>query len=143
MRRCAVHGRISCRDYGCVAADTAHHSRGHNNGFIATAPDNTTRVTVQPEPPAEVVFAVAQYGRFLATRHAAGNARDHVERLLDGEPATTRIVLDFTDVEAVAGAFADELAGELYTRYGARLKLVGGNAEVSDSVCTAVLRRQR
>jgi hypothetical protein len=149
-----AHGRFDCWEHTCTAADTAYHSRGHQPGYddggylapaITTVVNDTSQpeLVLAPDPPPEVVVDVVKYGRFLATRRAAQAARNYAERLLADRPDTTRIVLDFTGVECVAGGFADELAGELYTRYGARLKFAGANPDVAETVRTAVLRRQQ
>lgn len=86
-------------------------------------------------------FSVAEHGKWLGTRRLAATIRDLVEaqltRLDDGE----QLALDFTDVEAVTGAFADELVAELCARHGRRITTAGANEEVAETIGLAMSRR--
>jgi hypothetical protein len=79
---------------------------------------------------------LADYGLFFATRQKARDIiADRIEALPLGEP----LVLDWSGVEAVTGAFASELAG-WFLRAGRKIGTEGMNDEVRETWETAVRR---
>ena len=54
------------------------------------------------------VCHVGRHGRFLATREHGRAIRERMEAL----PSRLPVILDFAGVEAMTGAFADELLGK-------------------------------
>lgn len=88
-------------------------------------------------------FAVAEHGQWLATRAHAQHLRDLVEEQLaelsDGE----QLRLDFDGVEAVTGAFADELVAALVAEHGLRVTAVNSNPDVTETIDLALSRRMQ
>jgi hypothetical protein len=160
VRRCTAHDRIGCQDYTCIAADTAHHSRGHEHrwaddgGHLPPGDGEAVNTTSRGEPiltPDQYTeiargvtdgrrdgyYLLSAHGRFFATRVAGAHIRGLIETAIPAGP----IVVRLDGVEAVTGAFADELFGELFVRHGRRLQVVGGYVDVSETVATALQRR--
>jgi hypothetical protein len=86
-------------------------------------------------------FRLAEHGEWFATRHNARLIREQIETQIAELPDNEPIVLDFDGVEMVTGGFADELAGELWTSYGSRLRIEDGNEDVAEMVALALTRR--
>lgn len=78
------------------------------------------------------ILRIAEHGTFLALRLTA-------ERILTGVDPGRPTVLDFTGVEAITGAFADELLHTVLSESGVRYE--GANAEVHETLQTAIRRR--
>ena len=87
-----------------------------------------------------IEIEVRQFGQFLATRRRAGEIRTMVEQILIDEPGDL-VVLDFTDVEAITGGFADELVAHLRQNHGDRVRAANANTFVAETIATAVTRR--
>lgn len=92
-------------------------------------------------PKGPVEYQVVQHGAFLATRHVGQQARNAVEALLAVVGAGERVTLDFIGVEAVTGAFADELVARLIQEHGTRIVVMGANVDVAETVQLALSRR--
>lgn len=100
-----------------------------------------SRPIVLPLPPERdatgaVIIRVAGYGQFLATR---ARARDIIRDRLEALPPGEAVVLDWTRVEAVTGAFASELAAWLLSS-GRKFGSDGMNDEVRETWETAARR---
>jgi uncharacterized protein DUF4325 len=87
-------------------------------------------------------FRVADHGTFLATRESGRRARLVVERRLATLPAEVGVALDFGDVEAIAGPFADELVANLVLAYAQRISVQGANDDVREVIDRAIERRR-
>jgi len=79
---------------------------------------------------------VAQWGQFLATRASGRAARAHVL----AEAPDGLCVLDFSGVEAVTVAFADELVANLAAA-GRPVLITGAYGDVWHAIERAVTRR--
>jgi hypothetical protein len=79
---------------------------------------------------------MADYGQFFATR---AKARDIIAERFEALPPGEPLVLDWSGVEAVTGAFASELAGRVL-RTGRKIGTEGMNDEVRETWETAVRR---
>lgn len=83
-----------------------------------------------------VIVRLAESGQFFATRESArGIIADRIEAL----PRHEAVILDWTGVEAVTGAFASELAAWLL-RTSRKIGSQGMNDEVRDVYETAIRR---
>ncbi len=91
---------------------------------------------------ARPTIKLANYGggQFFGTRYLGADIRNDAEALLTDHP-DEQIVLDFTGVEAVTTAFADELVANLRAVYGDRITLAGADAEILDAITVALARR--
>lgn len=89
-----------------------------------------------PMPCECAVFRIADHGTFLATRHLAEGIRAWIE-----PRRRERTVLDFTGVEAITVAFADELVAKLRADNGDRVRWEGANPEVAETIQLAITRR--
>jgi hypothetical protein len=88
---------------------------------------------------AEQRLQVSEYGEFLGTRHRGRQIYNDAETTLSGADT---LVLDFTGVQAVTVAFADELVANLIARSGPRIVLAGMDEYVAESVEVALSRRE-
>jgi hypothetical protein len=93
-------------------------------------------VTTEDGEPGSVIIRLAVYGRFFATRALA---RRITGERLEALPSGDAVVLDWTGVEAVTGAFASELVSWLL-RAGRKAGNRGMNEEVRETYDTAVRR---
>lgn len=154
VRQCEAHSRFDCRDYRCQAAETARHTAtdrwADDGGYLTpslTAAAGTGEPVLTPEQweslhdqaPRNGMYLLADHGRFFATRAAAA----HIRGLIEAATPTGPIVVRLDGVEAITGAFADELLGELFVRHGPRLQVIGGNPDVAETAATALQRRSR
>ncbi len=80
---------------------------------------------------------IAQWTTWPATRRLAETMRMHLGCNDDGG----HLVIDFTDVEACTGGFADELVAAMVVEHADRVVVVGANTEVTETVRVALQRR--
>lgn len=84
-------------------------------------------------------YSVGQVGAYLALRQTARDVAEHGEETTS---AADVIVLDFTGVEAVSGAFADELVTVVARRSaGHRIRIESASEAVRDTLTTTLERR--
>ena len=83
-----------------------------------------------------MIVRMADYGQFFATRALAKRI---ISEQIEALPASEAVVLDWTGVEAVTGAFASELVA-WFLRAGRRVESRGANDEVGEAWETAVQR---
>ena len=95
-------------------------------------------MTGEPERGAmgSVIIRMADHGQFFATRQ---KARDIIRDRVEAFPEREAVILDWTGVEAVTGAFASELAA-WFLRTGRRVGSQGMNEEVRETYETALRR---
>lgn len=97
-------------------------------------------MTGEPERAAmgSVIIRMADHGQFFFFA-ARQKAREIIRDRIDVFPEREAVILDWTGVEAVTGAFASELAAWLL-RTGRRVGSQGMNDEVRETYETAVRR---
>lgn len=81
-----------------------------------------------------VRYAVGEWGVYFGTRAHAAEIRLDV-----GRRTTSAVLLDFTGVQAMTGAFADELVAELAA--GRPVEVTGANEYVAETIRFAAARR--
>lgn len=87
----------------------------------------------------EVRYRIGDAGTFLALRQTARLVAEHPEEATSADDV---IILDFTGVQAVTGAFADELLARVTdTSPGYRLRIEGATADVRDTLAITLERR--
>jgi hypothetical protein len=92
-------------------------------------------------------YSFEPWGPFPSTRAWGLRSRQELEALLPDIPEGEPLVLDFTGIEALTVAFADEVLAKLVSRFPqlkepSSLKIVGANPEVRATLRTALERRK-
>ncbi len=85
-----------------------------------------------------VNVASAAGHEFLATRTLAEKLREQIVAEAGDHDA---VMLDFSDVQAVTGAFADELVAKLVEQHQGTVSFGGCNPWVNDTIREAIRRR--
>jgi hypothetical protein len=93
-------------------------------------------------------YAVARWGKFLATRERGRQVREDVEVQLTQMPAGESLVLDFSDVEGLTVSFGDEFLARLVLGRASGdfadrgLVVDGANEDVRETLETVLSRRK-
>lgn len=89
---------------------------------------------------APIAYPIAIHGTWFATRQRAAEIRAIVEHALT-QRADRTVILDFTDVEAITGGFADELVAKLLAEHGDRVTVTAANEDIAAVIQLVLSRR--
>jgi hypothetical protein len=95
-----------------------------------------------------MLYEVARFGAFLATRDSGAKLREDVERQLKRAPSVDAITISFAGVEAVTVSFADEFVGRLISERASgdlpdvAIALADMNADVEEALDVCLERRK-